>query len=113
MDEAVQALIATLGEEVRAAALPDTCNHTATWCVAQLPTLYAKFRQTNETRYAEEITRLVQGLLTELAKSKTSSSTQRGADITARFRDFHERFGLPELGLKSPPVPKTRSRKAS
>ena len=44
-------------------------SHTVVWCLEQLPGLYAKFCQTRESRYGDEIRRLEQGILGELANS--------------------------------------------
>jgi hypothetical protein len=115
MDEALQALLAALGSEVRAAATPDGGKHTAWWCLGQLPTLYAKFHQTSDTRHGAEIARLVQGVLKELATSKSAGPERQEltARITDRLRHLHEQFGLPRLELKSPGASLPRPRKAS
>src|SRR5437868_2350443 len=62
------------------------------WCVAKLPTLYAKYRLTYESRYGEEITRLVQGALNDLVNSQTASTeTQKlAASISKRLQLLHE-----------------------
>lgn len=109
MDKALQALLAALGNQVRAAAIPDGCKQTAAGCLGQLPTLYAQFRQTNESRYGDEITRLVQWMLKGLAQSNTEGPEARKleASLINRLRLFHERFGIPPLNFKpyraSPP----------
>jgi hypothetical protein len=61
MDEAVQAHLAALEAEVRTAALSEGGKHTALWCLGQLLPRYAQYRQTRESRYGEEIARLVRG----------------------------------------------------
>ena len=105
MDGAFQAQFAALGDEVVAAAIPEGCKQTAAWCIGQLPALYAKFRQTCESRYGEEISRLVQSLLKELATSQQTcpEAHQLAARIDDRLRLLHEQFGLPGLNLKVPP----------
>ena len=116
MDEALQTLVTELTADVRTAAIPDDAKHTATWCVGQLAVLYAKYSQTSESRYADEITRMVRALLKEMDKCKASSSAPQSltAKITERFRLLHERFGLPTLQLPVAVRPSTpRSRKAS
>jgi hypothetical protein len=118
MDEALKTLIAVLGKEVKTAAIPDDSKHTASWCIGQLAALYAKYGATQESRFADEINRLVQALLKELcnSKSKTGCSEAQlkvAAGIVERFRSLHEQFGLPGLQLKQEKVaPKPRSRKA-
>jgi hypothetical protein len=116
MDEALHTLVAELTNDVRTAAIPDDAKHTATWCVGQLAVLYAKYSQTSESRYADEITRMVRALLKELDKCKASRSEPQPltVGITERFRLLHEQFGLPTLQLPVPARPPTpRSRKAS
>ena len=97
MDEALQAQLTALSNEVRAAAIPDASKETATWCLGQLPNLYAQFRQTSESRYGEAITRLVQGILKALAGSQRVCPEVQHlvAHITDRFQLLHEQYGLP------------------
>ena len=113
MSEALQAQLAVLGRKVRAAAIPEDCKHTTDWCIGKLPILYAKFRETNESRYGEEITRLVQGALKELTTSHGAcpEAQKLATNITDRLRRLHERFGLPRLNLKPPAALPTRARK--
>jgi hypothetical protein len=114
MDDALQAELGALGDEVRTAAIPSDCQHTASWCLGQLPALYAKFRQTRETRYGDEITRLVQAVLKALVDNKAvcPEAAQLAAGITERLRLLHEQLGLPGMGLKTPGAAAPRSRKA-
>ena len=115
MDDALQAQLAALENEVRVVTLPEDCRHTALWCLGQLPALYAQFRQTSESRYAAEITRLVRGLLNELAKNQKAcpEAQDLAATITDRLRLLHEQFGLPALDLKSSGASPPRPRKVS
>jgi hypothetical protein len=114
MSEALQAQLTALGNEVRSTALPGDSRHTAVWCMGQLPPLYAKYHQTSESRYGEEITRLVRGVLKELAQGKSvcQQAQQLAASIIDRLRLLHEEFGLPGLGLKSPGLVPLRSQKS-
>ena len=115
MDETLQTQLGRLGDEVRAAALPGECRHTALWCLGLLPALYARYRQTRESRYGDEIARLVRGVLTELAKGKTAypEGPALAAGIPDRLRLLHEQFGLPALDLKSSGASPPRPRKVS
>jgi hypothetical protein len=114
MDEALQAHLAALRNEVRAAAITDDCKQTAVWCLGQLPALYAKFCKTSESRYGEEITRLVQGVLKGLANNKPAcpEAQQLAASVTDRLRLLHEQFGIPGLNLKPLGATPPRPRKA-
>ena len=101
MRRCFQAQLATLRKGVQAAAMSEGCRQTAAWCVAQLPGLYSKFQETNESCYGDEITRVVRALLNELANSeRTRPGARQLADqITDQFRLLHESFGLPQLDL--------------
>src|SRR5262249_31609168 len=89
---------------VRVATAPGAGTHTATWCVGQLPALYDRLCQTHESRYAEEITRLVRGMLQGLAQSHPvcPEAQQLEASLIDRLRRLHEQVGLPGLNLKAP-----------
>jgi hypothetical protein len=110
MDQGLQVRLTALGDEVRAAAIPDGCKHSALWCEGQLPALYAQFRRTNETPYGEEITRLVRAALHELAKSGTDCLGARSpvARLTDHLQLLHEEFSLPRLALRPRGVPSPR-----
>jgi len=112
MKDPVQVQLARLGNDVRRAAISDASKQTTLWCVSKLPILYAKFCQTYESRYGDEISRLVQGALDDLADSKTASkeTMKLGASITERLRFLHEESGIPVLKLKSARTSASRSR---
>jgi hypothetical protein len=115
MEKTIQIQLAELGDEVRAAAIPDASKRTALWCVDKLPSLYAQFRLTYESRYGDEITRLVQGALNELCDTKAAGSAGKdlAARMSERLRLLHERSGIPALNLKFPRPSPTRARKAT
>jgi hypothetical protein len=113
MKDAVQVQLTNLGNDVRQAAISDASKQTTLWCVSKLPILYAKFCQTYESRYGDEIARLVQGALDDLANSETASkeTMKLGASITKRLRLLHEESGIPGLNLKLPCSVPPRSQK--
>jgi hypothetical protein len=112
MESALQTAIIALRDQISMAAILTPGRHTAAWCVGQLPQLYVQYLQTSESRYGAEITRLLRGVLAELAKAEGGSIGSREAGIIDSFRLLHEELGLPALGLEPSPVPKPRSRKA-
>jgi len=114
MEEALQALLTTITDEVGAAAIPDASKQTTLWCLGQLRPLYAKFRQTNESRYGEEISRLVRGAVKDMtAGTKPGVQVKDlAASISDRFRQLHAEFGLPGLNFKPITPSPSRSRKA-
>ncbi len=92
---------------------PGGCKQSVAWCIGQLPSLYALFRQTNKSRYGDEITRLFQCVLKELTRGETAcpKAQRRVASIPGRLQLLLEQLGLPRLDLKSP-GPSPRARKA-
>lgn len=114
MKDAVPAQLSRIADEVRAAAISDASKQNMLSCIDRLPTLYAKFRLSYESRDGEEIARLLQGALDELASSKPAcmATQQLGARITERIRQLHEKSGIPGLKLKAPRnvIPLTKGR---
>jgi hypothetical protein len=110
MREALQVQLAALCSEVGAERISGAWAQTADWCFGQLPSLYDKFCQTNESRYGDEITRRVMAVLKELASSKKqcSAANKLATRITARLRLIHEQFGLPRLVLELPIAERVR-----
>jgi hypothetical protein len=114
MTEALRAELAGITSLVKTANVPGDTSHTVVWCLEQLPGLYAKFCQTCESRYGNEIRRLEQGILGELANSPLPSPDARAVRevVVERLRHLHERFGLPGLDFKVLPSSRPRARKA-
>ena len=113
MANALEAQLGALGDEVRAAAIPSDGKHTVLWCLEQLPTLYGKLRQTSESRYGDEITRLVQAVFKELLQRKpiSAKAQELAATIANGLRLLHEQLGLPELNVQSPRASARRLRR--
>ena len=113
MDEAAQAHLVALEDEVRAAALSEAGKHSALWCLGRLLPQYAPYRQSCESRYGEEITRLVRGLLKVITEDPGGGpSVQHVATrILDRLQILHEQLGLPGLRLPAPKLSPRRSRK--
>jgi hypothetical protein len=114
MGDALQAQLVELIGEVEAAAIPGDSKHSAVWCVRQLPALYATFHQTSESRYGEEITRLVRAVFRMLADPPGAfpGSEVLAATLLVRLHLLHEQFGLPRLDLGLPGAVKPRPRTA-
>lgn len=95
--------------------LPEAVEYNVTWSVQQLPPLYEGLCQTGESRFANEIQRLVQGMVNSLKDAKDCPEAPGLATlITDQLRDMHERLGLGELELKKPAAPKkSKPRKAT
>ncbi|OAI41204.1 hypothetical protein AYO40_03600 [Planctomycetaceae bacterium SCGC AG-212-D15] len=119
MDKILHTALLNLSNEVEATAIPSDCKHTAAWCLGKLPGLYAHYGSTHESRYGDEITRLVQVLIAELTRSQggCKEAQAMACGMAARFQTLHERLSLPILLLKAPvlpaapvPIKATRSR---
>jgi len=104
MGRGFQAQLAALGKQVRAAAISGGWEHTSDCSFGQLPALYEKLCQTNESRYGEEIRRRVLVVLNELASDKRDCPEARklSRHITDRLRLLHERFGVPGFASSDP-----------
>jgi hypothetical protein len=83
---------------IQKATLAEDARSTALWCLGRLPGLYQQFRETNNTRYGDEIQRLVNGLRGALAEDPTAREA-----VTDRLVAMHERLGIPALRLAKPP----------
>jgi hypothetical protein len=80
-----------------AAALPDERRAAALQCVGQLPRLYRGLCETYESRYANEIARLVQ-----TACALAAGVPGLAEAITALLRDMQERLGIPGPEFRPP-----------
>jgi hypothetical protein len=103
MHETIRAHFQELEDAVRTTTIPAGRQEVIAGSVLRLSTLYDKFRQTCESRYFDEITHLVQGVLKDL---EACPEAQR---LDANFREklwlLHEELGLPRLPLKAAPLP--------
>src|SRR5262245_22359407 len=84
----IQAHFQDLKHSVRATAVPPDRREVIAGSVRQLSALYTKFRQTNDSRYGDEITRLVQGILSELQACPEARKLE--AAFRAKLRLLHE-----------------------
>ncbi len=113
MVDSLQVHLGTLGDEVQSTAISGDHKQTAAWCIRQLPPLYAKFSQTNESRYGDEIAHLFQCVQKELTKGETAcpKAQKLAESIPDRLHLLHELLGLPRLVLRSPrPAPRSRKK---
>jgi hypothetical protein len=104
MHPTIQAHFQELEDALRATAVPTDRREVIAGCVRRLATLYTQSRQTNDSRYGEELTRLVQGILKELQACPEARKLE--AAFRAKLRLLHEEAGVPPLALKpAPPAP--------
>jgi hypothetical protein len=86
---------------LEAASLPDEPRATALQCLGQLPRLYQALCETCESRYADEIARLVQAVRTLVAGVPGLAEA-----LTARLRAMQERLGIPGPAFRLPAAAK-------
>jgi hypothetical protein len=112
MHESIKEHFKDLEEAVRSTTIPADRKEVIAGTVRRLTGLYTKFRETNESRYGDQITALVQGVLMEL------EACPEARKLDAAFREklqlLHEELGVPKLALKPappPPAPKKPRKK--
>jgi hypothetical protein len=86
MDEAMQAVRAV----VDATPLSDDVRGTVVWCLGRLPPLYRDLARTYDSRYGDEIARLLRGVFQALGGQTAATEA-----IAARLRPLHGRLGIP------------------
>ena len=105
MSDQVQDDVAVIGELIRSAGLAVDAERTVQWCLAPLPGLCQQFTETYESRFAEEIVRKEQALLSRLAEAEKAAPAIRQTTeaVHERLQNLNERLGLPRID----PVPTT------
>jgi hypothetical protein len=114
MEDALRRHCSLMATQIKATTIPDANKQSALWCIERLPALYTSLRETSQSRYGDEITRMVQAVVKELgqAKEPCRKAEKLAANIPERFKLFHEEWGLSALALKTPRAPAIRSPKA-
>ncbi len=105
----MEAELAAVATVVRSANLTPESRQTLLWCLGRLPTLCEGFARTYESRFAEEIVRLEQGVLTGLAAGDPATTDI----VLEHLRTLHEQIGLPAPASAAAPAQrKTRKKSA-
>ncbi|OAI40621.1 hypothetical protein AYO40_04665 [Planctomycetaceae bacterium SCGC AG-212-D15] len=107
MDKALQKKLLALSDEVEATAIPADRKHTIVWCLEKLPSLYADYQSSNESRFGDEITRLLHAVMKELTRGTggCKEAEKIATGMAGRFQTINERLNLPALILRAPTVP--------
>jgi hypothetical protein len=103
----IQAHFLALVAAVQPTTIPAERKEVIARSVQRMPALYARLQETNESRYSDGITALVQGILMDL--EACPEARKLGAAFREKLRQLHEETGVPQLTLK-PAVP-TKPRK--
>jgi hypothetical protein len=109
MDSYLQTELATIGRLVEAADVGDRARQTVLWVLNKMPLAYQQLLKTYESRYVDEIVRLVTAMRQALAKD---GAPELAEAIATRLTAMHARRGFPSLGLKpAPPAPAERPKR--
>jgi hypothetical protein len=109
MDSDLQAELATIGGLVEAAPVGDRARQTVLWALNKMPSAYQQLLKTYESRYVDEIVRLVTVIRQELTNE---DAPELAASIATRLTAMHSRRGFPSLSLKpAPPTPAKRPKR--
>jgi hypothetical protein len=103
MHGAIREHFTELKEAVRRTTIPADRQEAIAGAVKRLSALYTSFRETNESRYGDEITRLVQAVLKDL--EACPEARKLDAAFREKLRLLHEELGVPALALKPAPPP--------
>src|SRR5438876_8402434 len=94
MDLDLQTELVAIQNLVEAAGIPDRPRQTIFSSLKQLPVLYQELLRTYESRYVDEIVRLV----TVIRQAMTNSGARELAEaIATRMTAMHSRRGFPSL----------------
>ena len=111
MPPVMPAELSKLHSLVQKANLAADVKHTALWGLGELSKLYAELVRTDESRFADSILRLAQGLLQRLAEKQAGEDAERVGDaLVAQLNRLHQRHGFAPLCLR-PPAALPRGRK--
>jgi len=106
MHAEIQMHFQALLDDVQDTPLSNDRKEVFAGAIQRLSALYIKFREGDESRYFDEITRQVQALLKDLEACPEAQKLD--ADFREKLRLLHEELGLPKLALKSTPAPKVK-----
>src|SRR5262249_60941040 len=99
----------TLGAAAEATAGAARPRQTVLWPLNKMPLAYQQLLKPYESRYVDEIVRLVTGMRQALTKD---GAPELAEAIAPRLTAMHSRRGFPSLGLKpAPPAPAKRPKR--
>jgi len=108
MHDTVRAHFAALESALEATPLPDDRKKRIADGIKKIAILYVQLRETNASRYGDEITRRVQSVLVELEACPETRAL--APDFHAGLKRLHEELGVPALALKLPkPAPRAKA----
>ena len=113
MERTLETSLQLLSKNVEATAISAEGKRTVAWCLGKLSGLYSHYHASHESRYGDEIGRLVQAVIKELTlvPDECPAAHQIAMGMSERFQLLHERLGLPTLMLRMPAAAKVAQRK--
>jgi len=109
MDTDLQTELTTIQDLIEESTLTGTPRQTAISSLKKMPLLYQEMMRTYESRFADEILRLIKHLRQSLTEC---GAVDVAETIVVRVTAFHARRGFPDLGLKPAlPAPIRRTKK--
>jgi hypothetical protein len=104
MHERVQSHFAALQKSLAGTGIAEPRLRLVSDAIEKLPGLYSLYRETNSSRFGDEISRLIQSILREMIADPQARKQE--ADFREGLHDLHEELGIPKLSLKAPPIVK-------
>ena len=112
MHDQIRSHFAAIESALAATTIPQPRQQAISDLIGKLPPLYTQYRETNSSRFGDDITRIVQTLLREMGTCP--EATKLEADFREGLHRLHEDLGIPKLPLKAPKAPPAaKSRKTT
>jgi len=106
MHERIQTHFAALQASLESTAIAAPRMRWVSEEIEKLPSLYVLYRETNSSRFGDEICRRTQAILREMMADPEASKLE--ADFREGLHSLHEELGIPKLSLKAPPPVKSK-----
>lgn len=113
MKDIVGSHCSKVAERVRRAPIAESSKQILLEYLGRLPILYARFRTNSESRDGDQIARLLQNMLDQLAGDTPASEMRKLSSwIVERTQHLHEQSGIPTLKrLPGPAATAVKDRK--
>lgn len=108
MHDRIRSHFAAIEKAIATTTILDERKKAISDLIEKLPPLYTKYRETNSSRFGDEVTRLVQAVLRELGACPQAQKLEE--EFREELHRLHEDLGIPRLPLKAPPAPKSRKK---
>lgn len=100
MNDQIRSHFAEIELTLSKSGIPEARQKTISESIAKLPLLYKQYRETNSSRFGDDIARIVQSLLCDV--SLCPDAEKKEVDFREGLHRLHEDLGIPKLPLKAP-----------